>query len=214
MKVTLQYAERQLRHWQKKVNELRLTSNAFDASNTKENEEGREREKRNIPPTPPIKRKGKGKEVEKEKAYILSRAREHAENPSEALTKEDLRILRESAAVNEKDRQLVSDYLRSIPTLERAIKHMALHRNFKDADFIREWYTAQEVNCWCNKFGSQIDNWPGLLYKWIENRAFFNAVKDPERLPDARRRNRDDESEKPNPLDDPRIKAIAMEVLK
>jgi len=75
MKVTLAYAERQLRHWTKKVAELRLTSNAFDASNTeKENEE-----KRDIPPKPPIESK---EEKEKEETTTTTARAESFKKPS------------------------------------------------------------------------------------------------------------------------------------
>jgi len=72
MRVDLAYAERQLRHWTRKVEQLRLTSNASNAE--KETEE-----KRDLPPTPPIERK----EAKKKTSRSSSRnARARGDFPS------------------------------------------------------------------------------------------------------------------------------------
>ena len=64
--MTLEYANRQLRYWMRVVERLQA-SDASDASDTEKEQEG----KRDIPPTPPIERKG---EEEKEHTHT-SRAR-------------------------------------------------------------------------------------------------------------------------------------------
>jgi len=64
MQVSLAYAERQLRHWTKKVEELRLTSNGV-----KHKEKGKGKE--NIPPAPPIEKR----EIQEKAAATTTRVR-------------------------------------------------------------------------------------------------------------------------------------------
>ena len=93
--------------------------------------------------------------------------------------------------IDKDDRDLLESYVHDIPSIERVIAHMHL-RGYDDVDFIRKWYQEMEINCWCSRIGADISNWAATLKHYIDNRAFFAALRDPERIPDARKRGSSD----------------------
>jgi len=122
---------------------------------------------------------------DKERAYPChASARAHARDPQQGLSTTEVRLLRSSPEAD--DRQLAADYVKTIPSIERAISHAAL-RHYDDAEFVRSWYMAMEMDAWMNRFGEPIRNWCSVLERWIHNRAYFDKLNDPNRIPDARK---------------------------
>jgi len=168
----LAYAKRQLRYWQSRVNFLSAVASDAQASDAKE----KEAEKRDIPPTPPIERKGE----EKERSYISACAR--ARDCDAGLSKDELQLLFTSPLPEH--RELLRNYTAPCPTLARAVAHARL-RGFNDETFVTKWYDCMEMSCWMDNHGNPIQNWCSLLMKWIINRKYFDKFQDPSRIPDA-----------------------------
>jgi len=171
--IALAYANRQLRYWQSRIATLSAASDAL-ASDAKETEA----EKRDIPPTPPIERKGE----EKERASSITTACARATDCDAALTKHELRLLHGSPLPEH--RELYRSYVANIPTIARAVAHAQLMGCF-DAAFVRKWYDCMDMSCWADSHGNPIQNWCHLLMRWIENRAYFDKLQDPNRIPDT-----------------------------
>ena len=85
-------------------------------------------------------------------------------------------------------RRQLSSYAKRIPTLEMVLSHCHHRMCFHDDEFVRYWYNQMEFQLWCDRLGNPIKNWAYELSVWIGNRAFFERLRDPDRLPDARTR--------------------------
>lgn len=68
------------------------------------------------------------------------------------------------------------------PTLELAIARCRDILGFTDEAFIEKWFQVQKFNYWFDDYGRKIGNWAASLYRWIENRDFFDAKRDPKRV--------------------------------
>ena len=156
MKVTLAYAERQLRHWAKKVEELRLTSNASNA----EKEDGKEAgEKENLSPTPPIREKEGEEKGEEKGPSSSSRARAH---------------------VSDAPLPAVID-VNGEPRLELVLAFAHRRMNIHDDDLVREWHRIVSQEWFWNhsKTGLHIQNWPAHLRSWlrVQKQSIVNQQK-------------------------------------
>jgi len=92
-----------------------------------------------------------------------------------------------SLAPHARTREELQQMARSIPTLEQVLSHAHTIMGFRDDDFVRDWYQQMNAVFWCDEFGNQIKNWAWVLNKWRLNRKIFERLRDPERIPDARK---------------------------
>ena len=118
----------------------------------------RETEKRDLPPTPPIESKGK----EKESVFFAS-----------------------SACARETLPPVID--VRTPPSLELLLAFAHLRCRFFDDAFTREWFhMMNDEFMWCHpETGTPIRHWPAYFRLWRANRAFFDKLRDPNRIPDA-----------------------------
>lgn len=79
-----------------------------------------------------------------------------------------------------------------IPTPEEVLERSHAFLNFYDDIFLLQWYCGMCFSVWCDEFGNPIKNWGYTLWKWIQNRPLFNKLRDPDRIPDARKARKSD----------------------
>ena len=144
--------------------------------------EEQRKEKEISPHTPYIE-----KEIKKEEDIYISCVRARARDPKQALSKADIRLLRQSGSIIPEDRNLLDRYIRDIPTLERVIAHAKL-QGFEDEAFIRSWYDEMDSTLWYDRKGVECRNWACVLKNYWNNRQYYAHFRDPDRLPDARKR--------------------------
>ena len=122
------------------------------------------------------RRRGERKEREEEETTpTTARARacmckslaERLRNPSAALGREELSTIAHNRTACQGCRELVTEYTQTIPSVERAIKHAALHE-LGDESFVREWYDTMESSGWRNSRGMETQNWCSSLKKWAK----------------------------------------------
>jgi len=131
---SVQECQRHLRFWTKQLEILGVNASTVNAKET-------EAEKRDIPPTPPIERKGE----EKERSYhIRSYPRARARDCDAGLSKDERHLLFTSPLPEH--RELLRNYTAPCPTLARAVAHARL-RGFNDETFVTKWYDCMEMSC-------------------------------------------------------------------
>ena len=92
------------------------------------------------------------------------------DNPLAGLTREELQRI-----------------ARTRPTVEQVISFAKSILGFNDEHFCREWYRQMSMAFWCDEFGNLIRNWGWVFNKWRLNKDLFERLRDPERIPDARK---------------------------
>lgn len=92
-----------------------------------------------------------------------------------------------SLALSARTREELQLMARTIPTIDQVLSHAHTIMGFRDDGFIRDWYRQMNAVFWCDEFGNQIKNWAWVLNKWRHNRKLFDRLRDPERIPDARK---------------------------
>ena len=116
----------------------------------------KETERENLSPTPPIREKG----LEKEASPLRVRARE--------------------------ERKLLPPVIDvgTPPSLELLIAYAHVRLHYYDDAFTLEWHRVMtDELCWRHpKTGRPIVHWPDYFRQWRANRAFFAALRDPNRL--------------------------------
>ena len=117
-----------------------------------------EAEKKEIPPSPPIGRKG-----EEEKALSLA--------PAGACA-----CAREDAWPDETPPDGFVNP-RIIPTRGVALWHAHQNLGVRDPAFVLEWYEDMEGRFWCDGDGKPVRNWGMMLTVWVRNRARFAALR-------------------------------------
>ena len=115
---------------------------------------------RDIPPTPPIE----SKEQEKESASHCA-----------------------SACARERLPPVID--VRTPPSLELLLAFAHQRCHFFDDAFTREWFRIMNDELlWLHpETGTPIRHWPAYFLRWRANRAFFEKLRDPSRIPDARK---------------------------
>jgi len=75
------------------------------------------------------------------------------------------------------------------PSLELLLAFAHLRCHFFDDAFTREWHRIMTDELfWCNaETGRRICHWPAYFRVWRENRKLFEKLRDPDRIPDARK---------------------------
>ena len=116
----------------------------------------------------------------------MSKENEKRERTKESKEKES-NTLSHSARAREELQQIA----RSIPTVEQVISFAHSIIGFTDDDFIREWHRQMSMAFWCDEFGNPIRNWGWVFNKWRLNKKLFEKLRDPNRIPDARKGGRD-----------------------
>jgi len=106
----------------------------------------------------------------------------HAKDADAALTVDELQFLR--ASPRAEHRRLLKQYVTTIPTMVRAVRHAQL-RGFNDEAFVMEWYNCMDMSCWADRNGNPVRNWCNMLAQWIKNRELFDKLRDPDRIPDV-----------------------------
>lgn len=83
--------------------------------------------------------------------------------------------------------------IHSKPSLELLLAFAHRRCHFFDDDFTREWHRVMEEEFqWEHpKTKKPIDPWPAYFREWRLNRPFFEKLRDPNRIPDARKGGRD-----------------------
>ena len=121
----------------------------------------RETGKENPPPAPPLREKGKEKESHGD---IVTPARARVELPP------------------------FLD-VRTPPSLELLLAFAHERCGFYDDEFTCEWFRMMNDEfLWCHPGnGRPIRHWPAYFRIWRANRKFFERLRDPERIPDARK---------------------------
>ena len=116
----------------------------------------------------------------------MSKENEKRERTKESKEKES-NTLSHSARAREELQQIA----RSIPTVEQVISFAHSIIGFTDDDLIREWHRQMSMAFWCDEFGNPIRNWGWVFNKWRLNKKLFEKLRDPNRIPDARKGGRD-----------------------
>ena len=109
------------------------------------------------------------------------------ENEKRERTKESKDKESTSLAHSARTREELQLIARSIPSVEQAISFAHSIIGFTDDDFIREWHRQMSMAFWCDEFGNPIRNWGWVFNKWRLNKKLFERLRDPERIPDARK---------------------------
>ena len=109
------------------------------------------------------------------------------ENEKRERTKESKVKESTSLALSARTREDLRQIARSIPTVEQVISFAHAIIGFTDDDFIREWHRQMSMAFWCDEFGNPIRNWGWVFNKWRLNEKLFAKLRDPERVPDARK---------------------------
>ena len=79
-------------------------------------------------------------------------------------------------------------YVHGTPSLEAVLAHCRLFRPQTPEAIIRAWYNETAMAMWCDKEGNPIKNWAYHLMLYINYYSLHQAMRDPERIPDARKR--------------------------
>ena len=131
---------------------------------------------RDLPPTPPIESKAKGKES----------------NTPNATTPGAHACVCEGAREPAGDCRALPPVIdvRTPPTLETLLAFAHLRCGFHDDDFTREWHRLMtEEYMWRHPdTGRRIAHWPAYFRKWRTRRRLFEKLLDPGRIADARTR--------------------------
>ena len=112
----------------------------------------------------------------------MSKENEKRERTKESKEKESI-----SLAHSARTREELQQIARSIPTVEQVISFSKCILGFDDEHFCREWHRQMEMAFWCDEFGNPIRNWGWVFNKWRLNKDLFERLRDPERIPDARK---------------------------
>ena len=120
-----------------------------------------EAEKKEIPPSPPIGRKGEEEREHKKGERVRAPSRD-------ACTRGPLAETPPDGVINH----------RIPPTLGVALWHAHHNIGFHDDAFVAEWYDDMVAAFWCDREGRPIRNWGYRLNKWIRNRDYFAALRD------------------------------------
>ena len=112
----------------------------------------------------------------------MGKENEKRERTKESKAKESI-----SLAHSARTREEIQQIARSIPTVEQVISFAHTIIGFTDDDFIREWHRQMSMAFWCDEFGNPIRNWGWVFNKWRLNKRLFERLRDPERIPDARK---------------------------
>lgn len=118
----------------------------------------------------------------------MSKEKEMRESSKESIEKESytLTYTPPHARTREENQKMAG----TIPTLAQVISHAQSTLAFNDEEFLTEWYREMDCAFWCDEFGNPMKNWGWILNKWRANRRLFERLRDPDRLPDARKGSR------------------------
>ena len=117
----------------------------------------------------------------------MSKENEKRERTKESKAKESNTLSLTPAGAHTPTREELQRIARSIPTVEQVISFAHSIIGFTDDDFIREWHRQMSMAFWCDEFGNPIRNWGWVFNKWRLNKDLFERLRDPERIPDARK---------------------------
>ena len=117
----------------------------------------------------------------------MTKENEKRERTKESKEKESNTLSLTPAGAHTHTREVLQRIARSIPTVEQVIGFAKYILGFNDEHFCREWHRQMEMAFWCDEFGNPIRNWGWVFNKWRLNRKLFEKLRDPGRIPDARK---------------------------
>ena len=117
----------------------------------------------------------------------MTKETEMRERTKESKAKESNTLSLTPAGAHTHKREELQRIARSIPTVEQVISFAKSILGFNDEHFCREWYRQMSMAFWCDEFGNLIRNWGWVFNKWRLNKDLFERLRDPERIPDARK---------------------------
>ena len=117
----------------------------------------------------------------------MTKENEMRERTKESKVKESNTLSLTPAGARTHTREELQQIARSIPTVDQVISFAKYILGFNDEHFCREWHRQMEMAFWCDEFGNLIRNWGWVFNKWRLNKDLFERLRDPERIPDARK---------------------------
>ena len=119
----------------------------------------------------------------------MGKEKEKRERSKESIEKESVFFASSSARAREAEILPPVIDVKEPPSLDLLLSFAHIRCQFFDDDFTRSWFRLMNDEfMWCHpENGDPIKHWPAYFRLWRANRKFFDRLRDPDRIPDARR---------------------------